>query len=191
MEDELLKCLEKYVPITPELELALRESAFIKSFPRGSILLREGDYCNECYFVLKGCIRSFCIRDGEEITTEFYTEEQVVSPSVYGKKIPSDLFLECVEDTIASVGTPELEETMFGKYPQLESLSRVMGEVIMSRYQDSFAGFRMASPEQRYLNLVKQRPDLILRVPQHQIASYLGIAPESLSRIRKRTKNKA
>ena len=56
----------------------------------------------------------------------------------------------------------------------------------MSKQQDTLAEFKMASPEERYLNMLKNRPDLLKRVPQHQIASYLGIKPESLSRIRKR-----
>ena len=75
---------------------------------------------------------------------------------------------------------------MYQKFPQIESLNRALGEVIMAKYQDTFAEFKMASPEERYLVLLRKRPDLIQRAPQHQIASYLGIKPESLSRIRKR-----
>jgi DNA-binding MarR family transcriptional regulator len=75
---------------------------------------------------------------------------------------------------------------MYQKFPQIESLNRAMVEAIMAKQQDSLAEFKMTSPEQRYLNLLKNRPDLIQRVPQHQIASYLGVKPESLSRIRKR-----
>lgn len=186
MENELIKCISKYVEITEELEKALIESAFIKSFKKGTILLKEGDISNECYFILKGCIRSYYLKDGEEQTTEFYTEEQAVTLSCYGKKNPSEVCLECIEDTIASVGTPGLETKMFQKYPQLESLARVMGDIMMTKSQDTFAVFKMASPEERYMNLLKNRPDLLQRAPQHQIASYLGIKPESLSRIRKR-----
>ena len=190
MENELIKHLSKYVEITKELEEAIVESAFIKNYRKGTILLKEGDFSNECYFIIKGCIRSYYLKDGEEKTTEFYTEEQVISPSFYGKKIPSEYYLECIEETVASVGTPTLETEMYKKHPQLESLGRVISERIIANYQDSFADFRMASAEERYLNLLKNRPDLINRVPQYQIASYLGIKPESLSRIRKRIMNK-
>jgi CRP-like cAMP-binding protein len=154
------------------------------------VLLEEGEQCNECYFILKGCIRSYCIVEGDEKTTEFYTEEMVVSPSCYGKNTPSDLYLECIEETIATVGTPEMEAEGYEMNPQLLTLTRVMGEVIMSKYQDTIAEFKLTSPEQRYLNLLKNRPDLLQRAPQHQIASYLGIKPESLSRIRKRIMSK-
>jgi len=186
MENEILKYLSKYIPITDELEEEISRIEFIKCYNKGTILLKEGNVSNECYFIIKGCIRSFYIIDGEEKTTEFYTEEQAVVPSVYGNKIPSKYYLECIEDTIAGVGTPELETEMYQKFPQIESLNRALGEAIMAKQQEMFAEFKMASPEERYLALLKNRPDLILRVPQHQIASYLGIKPESLSRIRKR-----
>ncbi len=186
MENEIIKYLSKYIPINKELEEAIIKSGFIKSFGKGTLLLEEGKISNECYFIINGCIRSFYIKDGEEKTTEFYTEDQTVTPSVYGKKDPSEYYLECVEDTIAGVGTPELETEMYQKFPQIESLNRALGEAIMAKYQDTFAEFKMASPEERYLNLLKTRPDIIQRAPQHQIASYLGIKPESLSRIRKR-----
>ena len=186
MENEILKYLSKYIPITKELEEEISKIEFIKCYEKGAILLEEGKISNECYFIIKGCIRSFYIKDGEEKTTEFFTEEQAVIPSVYGKKIPSEYYIECIEDTIAGVGTPELETEMYQKFPQIESLNRALGEAIMAKYQDTFSEFKMASPEERYLALLKNRPDLIQRAPQHQIASYLGIKPESLSRIRKR-----
>jgi len=186
MENEIKKYLSKYIPITKELEEELSKIEFIKSFKKGTILLEEGKISNECFFIIKGCIRSFYIKDGEEKTTEFYTEEQAVVPSAYGNRIPSEYYLECIEDTVAGVGTPELETEMYEKFPQIESLNRALGEAIMAKYQDTFAEYKMASPGERYLALLKNRPDLIQRAPQHQIASYLGIKPESLSRIRKR-----
>ena len=190
MENEILKYLSKYVTITDELEQAILESDFIRSYKKGTILLKEGAVSNECYFVIKGCIRCYYLVDGEEKTTEFYTEEESVTPSAFGKHTPSECYLECIEDTIAGVGTPEQEIEMYRKFPQIESLNRALGEAIMAKYQNTFAEFKMASPEQRYLNLMKTRPDLLLRAPQHQIASYLGIKPESLSRIRKRVMKK-
>jgi len=190
MKNEILKYVSKYIPITTDLEKAILESAAIKIFPKGTLLLKEGNFSNECYFILKGCIRVFFIKEGEEKTTEFYTEGQAAIASCYSKKIPSQQYLECIEETVASVGNPELEAEMFQKYPQSESATRVMTEIVMVSSQDKLAEFKMSSPEERYLALLKDRPELIQRVPQHQIASYLGITPESLSRIRKRTMSK-
>jgi CRP-like cAMP-binding protein len=189
MENEIYEYLSKYIPITEELEEELSKIEFIKRFKNGTILLEEGKISNECFFIIKGCIRSYYLKDGEERTTEFYTEEQAVIPSAYGNKIPSEYYLECIEDTIAGVGTPELETEIYQKFPQLESLNRALGEAIMAKTQNTFAEYKMASPEERYLTLLKNRPDLGQRAPQHQIANYLGIKPESLSRIRKRIMN--
>ncbi|GLR16020.1 Crp/Fnr family transcriptional regulator [Portibacter lacus] len=190
MEQEIFNYLSKYTTITEELVRAITESTYFQSYPKGSILLKEGSIAHECYFILKGCIRSYLLKDGEEITIEFYTEEQVVSPASYGKSIPSDHYLECLEDVVVSVGNPELEKETFRKYPSLASLSLVIAEVVMKERQESFTSFKTSTPEERYLNLLSTRPDLIQRVAQQQIASYLGIKPESLSRIKKRIRSR-
>ena len=189
MENEIFKYLSKYIPITKELEEELGKIEFIKCFGKETILLEEGKISNECFFIIKGCIRSYYLKDGDEKTTEFYTEEQAVIPTAYGSEARSEYYIECIEDTIVGVGTPELEAEMYQKFPQLESLNRALGEAIMAKNQNTFAEYKMASPEERYRALLKHRPDLVQRAPQHQIASYLGIKPESLSRIRKRLMN--
>ena len=190
MDNEFVKFLSKNTSLPDELLNILVENTIIKNFKKGTLLLKEGDKEAECYLILKGCIRSYVIKDGEEKTIEFYTEEQFVSPPNFGKSIPSELYLECIEDTVAVIGTPESEAEMFGKYSELESSARIMGEETMANYQSSFTDFKIASAEERYLKLQKERPDLIQRVPQYQLASYLGVQPESLSRIRKRITKK-
>ncbi|MCG8575426.1 MAG: Crp/Fnr family transcriptional regulator [Flavobacteriales bacterium] len=186
MKSEILKYLSKYTVITKELEIAISESTLFKSFKKGSILLKEGGISNECYFILKGAIRTYFLKDGDEKTMEFYTEEQPVVPANYGTSKPSEYYIECLEDTIVSVGNPQLEKETFQKYPQLESLSRLIAETIIIKQQESFTQFKTSTPEERYLNILKTRPNLLQIAPQHQLASYLGIKPESLSRIRKR-----
>jgi len=190
MENEIIKYLSKYMTIPKELEEAIIERTDIRSYKKGTVLLQEGKISNECYFILKGCIRSYYINDGNEMTTEFFTEGQAVTPSVYGTNTPSAHYLECIEDTIAGAGTPEQENEMYQNFPQTESLARIIGEAVMGEQQDNLAEFKMTSPEERYIQLQKKRPDLIQRVPQYQLASYLGVTPESLSRIRKRLSKK-
>lgn len=190
MVNEFVEYLSKNTPLSAELINTIVEKTLIQSFKKGTILLREGDRVNTCYLILKGCIRSYVIKDGEEKTIEFYTEEQSVSPPNFGKAIPSEIYLECIEDTVATLSTPELEAEMFGKFSELESTCRIMTEEMMENYQSSITDFKTASAEERYLKLLKERPDLIQRVPQYQLASYLGIQPESLSRIRKRLHKK-
>jgi len=176
--------------MSEELIAILDKSAVIQNYAKGTILLREGDMVNTCYLILKGCMRSYLIKDGEEHTIEFYTEEQSVSPPHFGESIPSELYLECIEDTAAVISTCNHEAEMLEKYPELESVCRIMAEKMADTIQLSFMDFKKTSAEERYLTLIKERPNLIQRVPQYQLASYLGIQPQSLSRIRKRIAQK-
>jgi CRP-like cAMP-binding protein len=163
----------------------------IKTIKRGTILVQEGAVSTLCYYILKGCVRQYVLEDGIEKTTAFYTENQAVVPfQTYLKGKPSNHFTVCLEDVTAIVGNPEEEKEMYRKFPNLESLTRTMVEQDFGKTQEEFANFVTSSPEKRYLDLMKNRPDLIQRVPQHQIASYLGVTPESLSRIRRRLAKK-
>lgn len=163
----------------------------IKTYPKGTVLLCEGDISTKCYFIIEGCVRQYTLDNGVEKTTAFYTEKQAVVPfESYIQQKPASQYLVCHEDLTAIVGDPISEQAMYQKYPKLESFTRSMVEQGFGKTQEEFANFVTSSPEKRYLDLIKNRPDLIQRVPQHQIASYLGVTPESLSRIRRRIAKK-
>jgi CRP-like cAMP-binding protein len=186
MKNEVINYILKYVPLSAELQQVVLDSCVLRTYQKGTVLLKEGAMSNENYLVLKGCIRSYYIIDGTEKTTTFYTEEHHVLPSSYGKNTPSEHYLECIEDTVATVGTPSMEAEMFKKHPEMESVCRVLSEMFLSKSRVHFDNYMLSTPEERYLNLLSSRPDLVQRVPQYQIASYLGLTPESLSRLRKR-----
>lgn len=186
MENEIINYLSKYTAVSDELADIITASTIVKRYAKGSVLLSEGQTAHESFLVLKGCVRSFVLSDGEDRTLELYTEEQPILPLSYGMPTPSEHYLACVEDSVLVVNTPEHERAMFLKYPQFESVCRVMSDVMMLNMQKSLVDFKTSNHEERYLMLLKNRPDLFQRVPQFQLASYLGIKPESLSRLRKR-----
>ncbi|MCY7358238.1 MAG: Crp/Fnr family transcriptional regulator [Rudanella sp.] len=190
MRNEIVAYLSKYTSISDELIDVITKTTIINSFKKGTLLLKEGDIPNESYFILKGCIRSYIVKEGEEKTIDFYTEEQAASPLNFGKNSPSEHYLECIEDTTVSINTPGHEQEMFRKYPQFESVCRIMSEVMLVNYRESLANYKTTTPEDRYLSLLKNRPDLVRRVPLYQLSSYIGVKPESLSRIRKRISKK-
>lgn len=190
MENILFDFISKYIPLSEEEKDTLVSLDIFRTFKKGAILLNEGQYSAEGYFVLKGCIRTFYIIDGEEKTTEFYTEMEGVTPSCVLSKQPSEYFISCVEDSILTVSNPDMEVEVFEKFPKFETLCRILSEQLLVKSQTSFDEFKTSSPEQRYLNLLHNRPDLVQRVPQHQLASYLGIKPQSLSRLRSRIMEK-
>lgn len=190
MQKILFEFIEKYLPLTYEEKNAIVALNIFRAVKKGTILLNDGQYTTESYFVLKGCIRTFYIVDGEEKTTEFYTEMEGITPPCVLNSKPSELYISCVEDSIISVSNLGMEAEIFQKFPRFESLCRVLSEQLLAKNQRSFDEFKTSSPEQRYLNLLKNRSDLLNRVPQHQLASYLGIKPQSLSRLRARIVDK-
>lgn len=193
MQNLLFDFIAKYVSLTEDEKIAIASLNSFRTIKKGTTLLKKGQKSNEGYFVLKGCIRTYYIIDGEERTTAIYTEMEGLTPHCAINKAPSEYYISCVEDTILTVTNTDMEVDSFNKFPKFESLRRVLSEELLAKQQMSFDEFKTCSVEQRYLNLLQKRPDLIQRVPQHQLAGYLGIKPQSLSRLRARIieKNKA
>lgn len=187
MHDQLRKFVGSFNMLTDDEVDMIVSNANIKSFKKGTILLREGQIAKECYFVLKGLVREYYIKDGEEKSTNFFTElEPVNSFTSRNSNKPSKHFLICSEDTILTIGTNSLEQEMCERIPRLESIIRHEVEKEVGKMQDDMAKLLTSTPEELYLDLVNNRPELLNRVPQHQIASYIGVKPETLSRIRKK-----
>ena len=190
MKEILLEFISKYIVLTKEEESAILPLEIFHSFKKGAILLKQGHKSSNDYFVLKGCIRKYYIIDGEEKTTDFFTEMQGLTPHCAKNNAPSEYFVSCVEDTILTVATPGMEVDFFTKFPKFELMCRMLSEELLAKQRVDFDEFKTSSPEQRFLNLMQKRPDLIQRVPQHQLASYLGIKPQSLSRLKARVSEK-
>jgi CRP-like cAMP-binding protein len=186
MQDILFDFISKYISLTEDEKNALVSLDLFRSVKKGTTLLKEGRKSKDSYFVLKGCIRTYYIIDGEEKTTAFYTEMDALTPHCVINKTPSDYFISCVEDSILLVSDSDMEVEVNSKFPKFDLMCRKLSEELLAKERINFDEFKTSSPEQRYLNLLQKRPDLIQRVPQHQLASYLGIKPQSLSRLRAR-----
>lgn len=189
MHNKLLKYFTKIMPLTEQEAGDIAATMSIKEYKKGTILLREGQISAEAYFVLDGCVRQYVLVEGEEKTNNFFTEEQwVISLNSFSNDVPSNHFLECSTDSILVVGTRKKEEDLYKKHAKFETISRKIMEKIFAEQQEIMSSYQTDSPEQRYLKLIKKRPELFQLIPQFQIASYIGVKPESLSRIRKRVK---
>ncbi|MBL7838172.1 MAG: Crp/Fnr family transcriptional regulator [Bacteroidetes bacterium] len=190
MQDLLFDFISKYITLTDEEKHALLELNLFHTFKKGNILLKEGQTSQESFFVLKGCIRVYYLIDGEEKTTAFYTEMDALTPHCVVSKTPSEYFISCVEDCMILVSDTNMSDEVNRRFPKFDLMCRKLSEELLAKQQIDFDAFKTSSPEQRYLNLIQKRPDLIQRVPQHQLASYLGIKPQSLSRLRARIMEK-
>jgi signal-transduction protein with cAMP-binding, CBS, and nucleotidyltransferase domain len=187
MENTLVDLMSNFIDLTPEEKEGILEAFPIKTFKKETALLQEGEVAKDAFVVIKGCIREYSLQNGEEVTSEFYTELQsAVNFESMAHKKPSKYYFSCTEDTTVAIMNSEKENALYKKFPRFGDVCRVEMEKIMGGNQEAFSIFKNASPKERYLNLLENRPDLIQRVPQYQLASYLGIKPETLSRIRKR-----
>jgi CRP-like cAMP-binding protein len=159
----------------------------VQVFTKGSVLIEQGKIPKQCYFILEGCARKFSVdENGKEVTSDFFTENQSIVIFSENNTIVSPYEVECLEDSIMIVGDLEEQDNELEKYPEFESIVMKMMQSNMGELQDSFASFIRMSPEERVKHMMSKRPELFSRVPQHQLASYLGITPESLSRIKGR-----
>lgn len=190
MQDLLFDFISKYISLTDEEKNAILSLDIFRSVKKGTILLKAGQKSKDSYFVLKGCIRTYYVVDSEEKTTAFYTEMDALTPPCVITQTPSEYYISCVEDSILTVSNSGMEVEVNSKFPKFDTMCKMLSEELLAKQRIDFDEFKTSTPEQRYMNLIEKRPDLIQRVPQYQLASYLGIKPESLSRLRARITQK-
>ncbi|PSK93075.1 Crp/Fnr family transcriptional regulator [Taibaiella chishuiensis] len=157
-----------------------------------TLLLQEGEVCNFEAFVNKGCIRNYYIdENGAEVTLQFAIEDWWVSDiaSFHDRK-PSHMFIETLEDCEILVLTPETKEELLHKVPKFERMFRLMVQRNLSRMQERLFQTISTNATNKYLDFLERYPSIPQRVAQHYIASYLGMSPEFLSKVRTRLAKK-
>ena len=191
MQELLFDFMSRYIVLTEQEKEAIISLDIFHMIKKGTVLLKEGQNSKDSYFVLNGCMRTYYLIDGEEKTTAFYTEMEGHTPNCVITKEPSEYYLAATEDSMMAISDPDMEAETLEKFPKFQTLCMVLSEKLIAKQQINFDEFKTSSPEKRYLSMLEKRPDLIQRVPQHQLASYLGIKPQSLSRLRARILEKS
>lgn len=155
--------------------------------PPKTPLLREGDIANDLYFINQGCLRLWFNDDGRDITFQFFFEQQAVSSfESFYQNDPSLFNLETIEFSRLTVIKKEEYKKLLERFPELKEYSTQKMAERFVHYTKLFLSRIKNSPQERYIELCSQKSKILNRVPDHYIASYLGITPVSLSRIRKR-----
>lgn len=183
--------LRKRISITDQQLKEVEQLFKTKKVEKGKIILQLGEVCQYTYFVTNGCLRSYVIDDkGKEHILQFAIENWWISEQIsFINHEPSMYFIDAVEDT-EFVQTDEQGWNEFHKIvPQAMEMNRKLQLNSLRSFQKRLVSHLSASGEQRYLSFIKTYPPLALRLPQKMIASYLGVTPESLSRIRKELAN--
>lgn len=191
MYQQLHQSINQFIN-TSEEEKAFLESAFtFREVSKKYRLVDYGQISNELYFINKGIIRLFYPEDGEEITGYLFKENLFSSSyDSFLTQTPSLQVLETLEDCELLVITKDSLNQLYEQMPTMHIFTRKMAEQRFINAQRILSSFILDSPEERYLKFEASNKDLLQRVPQHYIASFLGITPVSLSRIRKRLMDK-
>lgn len=193
MNNYLLKSIIESKGISlNDKNLSLLVSIFVKrDIKKNEFFLKEGDEPSEVGLVLSGVFRSFYIdRDGDDITKYFYSEESLLfSYFAYLERKPSSYYIQAIEDSCIFVAkVSDFEKIVDGNYELLLLYKKLLDEVIVMK-EEHACSFKLLNSRQRYEEFKKKYPGLEKRVKQHQLASYLGVTPVSLSRIKNKMKN--
>lgn len=183
----LIEYFERYTHLSADERSFLQSQIPVRTIAKDEHLLNTGDISNAFYFIITGCVRLYYWVNTEEKTAFFYLENQFVSAyESFTKQTPSKHSLQAIEPTRLAVISHEMAHDLLNRFPKFEFLARIMMEEELIVYQDIIATFVTLNPEERYINLLQNHPHLLQRVPQYYLATYLGVTPETLSRIRKR-----
>ncbi len=191
MKNPLISYFNSYLELNAEEINFLDKNVPIINIEGHHHLLESGETASAFYFVIEGIIRMYYLVDGVEKTTFFYKENDFVSSyESFTKQTPAEHYLQTVEKSKIAVIEDTVVTEIIGKFPRMEMLARIIMERELIVYQDILASFITMNAEQRYVELMKKEPQLWQRIPQYHIATYLGVSPETLSRIKNRIRKK-
>ena len=185
---QLRQHIHQFVALSDEEWQGLEPHLSIIHLKKNQFIATQGVVAGQIGFVLEGVFRQFYTKDGEERTTYFFFDQQLIA--AYMSCItarPSPVNIEALSDATCLVFPYSVLKALFSQYAGWQEFGRLFAEYIMVALEERMAGLLMLSPEERYLALLEgDQRHLLQRVPQHYIATYLGITPVSMSRIRNR-----
>ncbi|OIV40769.1 Crp/Fnr family transcriptional regulator [Flavobacterium johnsoniae] len=153
-----------------------------------TVLIEEGEVSKKLFIIEKGCVRVWFNNNGKDLTSQFFFENQsVASIESFMKKFPSPVVVETIEPSVLWWIHKNDLDKIIEEIKEIPELRDRLIDMLFQRtfdYMKHFFSFIKDSPSQRYLSLIEEKPQIVLRVPQHYIASYLGISTVHLSRIK-------
>lgn len=167
-------------------------NAIVEKISRKTKMLAPNEICKRMYFVISGCLRLYYVKsDGNEVNCFFFHEGLFCTAfGSFMKQKKSNQYLEAIEDTVCISITYEELERLYVELPNMNILVRKILEERYTNAHEIISSYILDNPETRYLKFRKQYPLLINRLAEYHIASYLGITPKSLSRLKKRLAKK-
>ena len=187
MKENIKNVFSEHIKLTETELLILSESLITKHYKKGEYFIKEKDFCDYVGFVDKGLFNFFYLIDGVEHIRGFFFMNNFISNYpcfLLGDK--SKFYIRALENSSITLIHKKNLFLLYKQLPKLQELSRSIVEKLYIEISEKYESFFIKTAEERYLELINSEPDILKIVPQYMIASYLGITPEGLSRIKKR-----
>jgi len=185
MNSDLKTFLNQYADFS-DIEVESIASKFKnRSIKKNSYLLNQGETCKDLVFVQKGCLRLYYLMEDIEVSVWFaFPQSSAIEIYSFISESPSNYFLQAIEDTdVFYLPKAELVN-LYNHHPKMQEMMRKFWEDVILNLIKRFTALQKDSAEKRYLELLK-KPDYLATIPQKYLASFIGVTPTSLSRIRK------
>ncbi len=185
LQNPLIHCVNQSHKLSQTTQEALFNKLSRVEVEKETHLLDEGNVCHKLFFIEKGCVRAYYHLDGKEITHWFgFENDFVTSFRSFIDQSPSMEFIQVVDDLTAwTISRDDLYE-LYDQFPEIERLGRIICEQYYHRLEERYVSGQFKTAAQRYEELLESHKHILQRIPLGQIASYLGISQETLSRIR-------
>lgn len=190
--ETLIKSILQHVQLSPEEITACKSFWTEKTLEKGDFLLRNGEICRHDSYIISGVLKAFCINEdngNEEILFLAIDHWWATDIASFSKQKPSIYNIQAVKKTKLLQISHQSFQKMLKEIPSLERYFRIILESYLGTLEKRVVFNHMHKAEQKYYDFLETYPDISSRVPQYLIASYLGVTPEFISRIRKKNKS--
>ena len=181
----IVQHFENYIKLSENLMAELTTRLTSVDFRKGELVLSADRVCTESYFIRKGILRTYFLKDGREVS-EFFSgaSEWVNSPKSFMQRTTDIYYIDAIEDTTAFALNVNDLVFLFDHFPEMERYARLSMGSVFGHLMERIASMRFTSASDRYLHFKEVYADIYPRIPLGMVASYLGITQETLSRIR-------
>ena len=189
-KENIFEHFEKFIRLTESLKIELTKRLKPIEFKKGKIVLNANRISMESYFITKGILRTYFLKDGKEISEYFSgANEWVNSPKSFMQRKKDIYYIDAIENTEAYFINVEDLVYLFENFPKMERYARLSMGNVFGHLMERIVSMRFTSARERYYHFQKTYSDIYHRIPLGMVASYLGITQETLSRIRAEKKN--
>lgn len=183
--ENIFEHFEKYIELSDNLKSELTKRLRPRVFQKGELVLDANRICTESYFINKGILRTYFLKDGKEISEYFCgINEWVNSPKSFMQRKKDIYYIDAIENTEAYFINVKDLVYLFDNFPEMERYARLSMGSVFGHLMERITSMRFTSAKERYSHFRKTYFDIYHRIPLGMVASYLGIAQETLSRIR-------